>query len=123
MCSFDFICPQDKIPTPYPQSMSTFFKVRSNKYKNYWVNDITEHDLNTLPVILLGLSDIKFFPIPTENIPKKVITDFPHIQFYESKITGRKLAAGVTISSSQYVSDFPRKPTNIIWNYQGIKPD
>ena len=122
-CSFDVICPQDKIPTPQPQSMNTFCKVRSNRYKNYWVNDITEYDLNTLPVILLGLSDIKFFPIPTENIPKKVITDFPHIQFYESRITGRKLAAGVTISSSQYMSDFPRKPTNIIWNYQKIHPD
>ena len=122
-CSFEVICPQDKIPTPQPQSMNTFCKVRSNKYKNFWVNDITEYDLNTLPVILLGLSDIKFFPIPTENIPKKVITDFPHIQFYESKLTGRKLAAGVTISSSQYISDFPRKPTNIIWNYQGIHPD
>ena len=23
-CSFDVICPQDKIPTPYPQSMKTF---------------------------------------------------------------------------------------------------
>ena len=122
-CSFDVICPQDKIPTPQPQSMNTFCKVRSNKYKNYWANDITEHDLNTLPVILLGLSDIKLFPIPTENLPKKIINDFPHIQFYESKITGRKLAAGVTISSSQYVSGFPRKPMNIIWNYQEIKPD
>ena len=74
--------------------MSTFFKVRSNNYKNYWANDITEHDLNTLPIILLGLSDIKLFPIPTENVPKKIINDFPHIQFYDSKITGRKLAGG-----------------------------
>ena len=55
--------------------------------------------------------------------PKRIINDFPHIQFYDSKITGRKLAAGVTISSSQYVSGFPRKPMNIIWNYQEIKPD
>ena len=53
-CSFDVICPQDKIPTPYPQSMRTFQDVRSNRYKKYWVDDITEEDLNTLPIILLG---------------------------------------------------------------------
>ena len=122
-CSFEVICPQDKIPTPYPQSMSTFFKVRSNKYKNFWVNDITEQDLNTLPIILLGLSDIKLFPTPTENVPKRIINTFPHIQIYESKLTGRKLAAGVTISSSQDVSGFPRKPINMIWDYQEITDD
>ena len=105
-CSFDVICPQDKIPTPYPQSMSTFFKVRSNRYKSFWVNDITEQDLNTLPIILLGLSDIKLFPTPTENVPKRIINTFPHIQIYESKLTGRKLAAGVAISSSHFVSGF-----------------
>ena len=89
-CSFDVICPQDKIPTPYPQSMKTFFEVRSNRYKNFWVPDIMEHNLNTLPIILLGLSDIKLFPIPTENVPKKIINDFPDIQFYDSeKISSR----------------------------------
>ena len=65
--------------------MKTFQKVRSNKYKNYWVKDITEEDLNTLPIILLGLSDIKLFPIPTDNVPKKLTNDFPHIQFFDSK--------------------------------------
>ena len=121
-CSFDIICPQDKILTPYPQSMKTFQKVRSNRYKNYWVEDITDHDLNTLPIILLGLSDIKLFPIPTDNVSKKLMNGFPHIQFFDSKITGRKLAAGTTTFNSP-VNGVPRKPINIMWDYQEIKDD
>ena len=87
-CSFDIICPQDKIPTPYPQSMKTFQDERSNRNRKYWVDDITEEDLNTLPIILLGLSDIKLFPIPTTEVAKKLTSYFPHIQFFKSKITG-----------------------------------
>ena len=49
---------------------------------------------------------------------------FPHIQFYDSKITGRKLAAGMTInSSSQFISGFPKKQINIIWDYHEIDND
>ena len=121
-CSFDVICPQDNIPTPYPESMKTFQNVRSNRYKRYWVDDITEEDLNTLPIILLGLSDIKLFPIPTDEVAKKLTSNFPHIQFFNSKITGRKLAAGTTKFNTT-VNGITRKPINIIWNYQVIKYD
>ena len=117
---FLFICPRDRIPTPYPQSMKTFQNVHSNKYMKYWVTDITEEDLNTLPIILLGLSDIKLFLIPTDNVPKKLLSDFPHIQFFDSKITGRKLAAGTTTLNSIDNRITP-KPINIIWDYQEIK--
>ena len=102
--------------------MKTFQNVRSNKYKRYWVTDITEEDLNTLPIILLGLSDIKLFPIPTDNVTKKLTNDYPHIQFFDTKITGRKLAAGLTTFNSP-VNGIPRKPINIIWDYQEIKDD
>lgn len=61
---------------------------------------ITEKDLNNLPIILLGLSDIKLFPIPTDNVPNKLLREFLHIQFFQSKITGRKLAAGTTTEKS-----------------------
>ena len=61
------------------------------------MSDITEEDLNNLPIILLGLSDIKLFPIPTENVPKKLTTQFPHLQFFQSKIIGNKLAARTAI--------------------------
>ena len=108
------------IPTPFPQSMNTFQNVRSNKYKKFWVSDITEEDLNNLPIILLGLSDIKLFPIPTDKVPNKLLRQFPHIKFFQSKITGRKLAAGMTTENSIYNRITP-KPINIIWDYQEIK--
>ena len=38
-------------------------------------------------------------------------------------MTVKKLVAGMTISSSQFVDGFPRKPINIIWDYQEIKDD
>ena len=88
----------------------------------YWVDNITEEDLNTLPIILLGLSDIKLFPIPTTEVAKKLTSNFPHIQFFNSKITGRKLAAGTTKFNTT-VTGINRKPINIIWNYQLIKDD
>ena len=100
--------------------MSSFHKVCSNKYRELWVSDITEKDLNNLPIILLGLSDIKLFPIPIENVPKKVSTLFTHIQFFQSKITGRKLAAGTT-TENQMGNGFNQKPINIIWDYQEIQ--
>ena len=101
------------IPTPFPQSMNTFQNVRSNKYKNFWVRDITEKDLNNLPIILLGLLDIKLFLIPTDNVPNKLLREFPHIQFFQSKITGRKLAAGKT-TENPMGNGFTLKPITII---------
>ena len=80
------------------------------------MDNTKEEDLNTLPIILLGLSDIKLFPIPTDNVPKKLTSDFPHIQFFNSKITGRKLAAGTTTFNTT-VNGITRKPINIIWDY------
>ena len=84
------------------------------------MSDITEEDLNNLPIILLGLSDIKLFPIPTDKVPNKLLRQFPHIQFFQSKITGRKLAAGTTTENSVDNRITP-KPINIIWDYQEIK--
>ena len=108
------------MPTPFPQSMLTFQNVYSNKYKRLWVSDITEEDLNNLPIILLGLSDIKLFQIPTDNVPKKLSTLFPHIQFFQGKITGRKLAAGTT-TENPIGNGVTPKPINIIWDYQEIQ--
>ena len=116
-CSLEVICPRDSIPTPFPQSMLPFYIVRSNRYKKHWVSDITEEDLNNLPIILLGISDIKLFPIPTDNVPKKLSRNFPHIHFFQSKITCRKLATGKTTETSIDNGITPR-PINIIWDYQ-----
>ena len=100
--------------------MSPFYKICSNRYKKLWVSDITEEDLNNLPIILLGLSDIKLFPIPTENVPKKLTTQFPHLQFFQSKITGKKLAAGT--ATGKPMENGIMNNLNIIYDYQEI-PD
>ena len=83
-CSLEVICPRDNIPKPPPQSMSVFReKQRHHRYKETWVSDVTEKDLDNLPIVLLGLSDIKNFPIPIEKryIGPKLLKKFPHLQF------------------------------------------
>ena len=90
-CSLEVICPWDNIPKPPPQSMSVFRETqRHHRYKETWIWDITEEDLDNLPIVLLGLSDIKNFPIPIEKryIGPKLLKKFPHFQFYYRKLTG-----------------------------------
>ena len=79
LCSLEVICPRDNIPKPFPQSMSLFSKARTNRYKQSWVSDITEEDLNNLPIVLLRLSDIRHFPIPTEGMSPRLLKNYPHV--------------------------------------------
>ena len=89
-CSLDIICPRDNIPKPPPQSMSVFKETQCHhRYKEKWISDITEEDLDNLPIILLGLSDIRNFPIPIEN---------RHI---DPKLLNHSLICNFTIANSQ----------------------
>ena len=117
-CSFQVIVPRDKIPPLKPQSMSMFKeKLPCNRYKETWISDITEYDLKTLPLVLLGLTDIKHFPVPIDKryIRKNLVNKFPHLQFYYSKLTGRRMAAGITGDS---IKD--GIINNIMYDYQEI---
>ena len=102
--------------------MSLFTKARTKRYKQSWVSDITEENLNTLPIVLLGLSDIKNFPCPIDKryIALTLSKKFPHLQFYHSKLTGRKMAAGVAIGDP--IENEIINNSNIICKYQEI-PD
>ena len=95
-------------------------KQRHHRYKETWVLDVTEKDLDNLPIVLLGLSDIKNFPIPIEKRYKgpKLLKKFPHLQFYYSKLTGRRMAAGVAIGDP--IENEIINNSNIIYNYQEI---
>ena len=118
-CSFQVIVPRDKIPQPQTQSMSMFKEKQPfNRYKETWVSDITEHDLKNLPLVLLGLTDIKHFPIPIDKryIGTNLVNKFPHLQFYYSKLTGRRMAAGVAMGDSIKNEII----NNIIYDYQEI---
>ena len=93
---------------------------RHYRYKETWVLDVTEKDLDNLPIVLLGLSDIKNFPIPIEKryIGPRLLRKFPHLQFYYSKFTGRRLAAGVAIGDP--IENDIINNSNIIYDYQEI---
>ena len=82
------------------------------------MSDITEEDLNNLPIVLLGLSDIRHFPIPVEKVNPRMMKKFPHLQFYNSRITGRKMAAGVATADS--IEKRIINNLNIIYDYQEI---
>ena len=120
-CSFQVIVPHANIPKPPIQSMSAFKdKQPSNRYKETWVSDITEHDLNTLPIVLLGLTDIKHFPIPIDKryIGINLVNKFPHLQFFYSKLTGRRMAAGIVMGDT--IENEIINNSNIIYDYQEI---
>ena len=52
----EVIIPADSIPKPPQQSMDCFKKGMGQKGKSRWIEKITEEDINTLPLILLGLN-------------------------------------------------------------------
>ena len=84
------------------------------------MSDITEHDLNTLSIVLLGLTDIKHFPIPIDkrHIGINLVNKFPHLQFFYSKLTGRRMAAGIVMGDT--IENEIINNSNIIYDYQEI---
>ena len=56
----DVIIPKEEIPKPAPQSMECFMKKETKKVKNSYIDKITQQDIDTLPLILLGVN-IKSF--------------------------------------------------------------
>ena len=100
--------------------MSLFTKERTNRYNQSWLSNITEEELNTLPIVLLGLSDIRHFPIPIECISPTLLKNYPHIQFYNSKITGRRMAAG--IATGDAIETGIINNLNVVYDYQ-VVPD
>ena len=64
----EFIIPTDRIPTPNSQSLKGFKLFQKSKIYSKWIGDVTQDNLKTLPIILVGLNYLKLFPIP---IPKE----------------------------------------------------
>ena len=71
----DVIVPRDNIPRPPVQSMRQFIKhepkKNSAKSSIKWIDDVTQEDIDTLPIILVGLNNIKYHP---EMVPLDVFT-------------------------------------------------
>ena len=67
----EVIIPSDSIPKPPTQSMNCFKKGMSQKGKTKWIERITQEDMSSLPLILLGLNYQKYFP---HEISKEVFS-------------------------------------------------
>ena len=52
----DVVVPSELIPKPGAQSMEDFQKTQRFRAKNRWVDPISKEDIDTLPLILLGLN-------------------------------------------------------------------
>ena len=79
----DVIIPNEEIPKPAPQSMECFINGESKKFKHSWIEQITQQDINTLPLILLGVIYQKLFPEPEKQC-KRIVYKSPNIGFFRS---------------------------------------
>ena len=90
----DVIIPKEEIPKPAPQSMECFMKKETKKVKNSYIDKITQQDIDTLPLILLGVNYQKLFPDP-EKPCKRIADKSPNIGFFRSQFSNKLLVSGV----------------------------
>ena len=93
----EVIIPADSIPKPPPQSMNGFKRNMGQKGKTHWIENITEEDINTLPIILLGLNYQKYFPreIPKITFGKDFQRANSGMAFFTSMFSNKTLASGI----------------------------
>ena len=77
--------------------MDCFKKGMSQKGKTKWIEKITQEDINSLPLILLGLNYQKYFPheISKEVFSKTFQNTNPGISFFTSQFSNKTLASGI----------------------------
>ena len=83
---FEVVIPSELIPKPGAQSMEDFQKHQRHRAKSNWVEPISKEDIDTLPLILLGLNYRKYFPqpVPEKYFSKKFLEQHPDIVFSRS---------------------------------------
>ena len=77
--------------------MEYFKKHQRHRSKSNWVDSISKEDIDTLPLILLGLNYRKYFPqpVPENQFSKKFLEKHPDIVFSRSKFTNKTMATGI----------------------------
>ena len=77
--------------------MECFRKGMSTKGRTKWIEKITQEDINSLPLILLGLNYQKYFPheISKEVFRKSFQNINPRIAFFTSQFSNKTLASGI----------------------------
>ena len=63
----DIVVPSELIPKSGAQSMEDFQNSQKFRTKKKWVDPISKEDIDTLPLILLGLNYRKYFPQPVPD--------------------------------------------------------
>merc|ERR1712112_150185 len=78
-------------------NMECFKKSQGKKGKAYWIEKITEEDINKLPLILLGLNYQKYYPreLPKTTFPKSFQDANPGMAFFTSMFSNKNLASGI----------------------------
>ena len=74
----------------------------SQKGKTKWVEKITQEDINSLPLILLGLNYQKFFPhvVPNEVFNKTFQKLNSDMDLFTSQFTNKTLTSGIKKADS-----------------------
>ena len=77
--------------------MDCLKKYQGGKGKARWIEKITEQDVYTLPLILLGLNYQKYFPrqIPKNNFSRTFQALNPGMAFFTSMFSNKTLASGI----------------------------
>ena len=77
--------------------MEDFQKHQKHRGKSNWVDSISKEDIDTLPLILLGLNYRKYFPqpVPDKFFTKKFLDQHPDIVFSKSKFSDKTMATGI----------------------------
>ena len=70
----EVVIPSELIPKPAAQSMEDFQKHQKHRGKSNWVDYISKEDIDTLPLILMGLNYRNYFPqpVPDKAFSKKI---------------------------------------------------
>ena len=104
----DIVVPSELIPKPGAQSMEDFQKSQKFRTKKKWVDPISKEDIDTLPLILLGLNYRKYFPqpVPDHQFSKKFLDQHPDIVFSKSKFRCKTMATGIRESGLVNIFQF-----------------
>ena len=90
---------------------------RSNSKK--WIGNVIHKDLNTLPLILVGLNYLKYYPTtaPSESFSQAFKKQCPGMIFYQSRLSDKTIAAGI-----KEVAEDPGF-INLVYHYEEAIPE
>ena len=82
--------------------MEYFKKNMCQRGKTKWVETVTKEDINSIPIILVGLNYHKFFPLFVQNVhfSKAFEKQNPDLVFFTSQFSNKTMASQVKKANS-----------------------